>query len=76
MIEGEYLDIELTMAQEHLIAGLHIFGVETDAIVGIVSVLKTPEQQDAMMEWMCEHRGATTPEILRKTVELVKGTAE
>lgn len=55
--------MELTMAQEHLIAGLHIFGVETDAIVGIVSVLKTPEQQDAMMEWMCEHRGATTPEI-------------
>ena len=42
MIEGEYLDMELTMAQEHLIAGLHIFGVETDAIVGIVSVLKTP----------------------------------
>jgi len=62
----------LTEAQKHLIRGLNIFGVEKDAIVGIVSALNTPEMQDKMMEWMCEHKGATTAETLRKTAELVK----
>lgn len=66
----------LTPAQKHLIDGLHIFGVEKDAILCIVLALETPEQQDAMMEWMCEHRDATTEDFLKKTVELVKGTAE
>ena len=64
----------LTEAQKHLIVGLRIFGVERDAIIGIVSALQKPEQQDAMMEWMCEHEGATTSEILRKTAELVNGS--
>ena len=62
----------LTQAQKHLIAGLKLFGVEKDAIVGIVSTLKKPAQQDAMMEWMCEHEGATTADILKKTAELVQ----
>ena len=64
--------MQLTEAQKHLIRGLLIFGVEKDAIVGIVSILKEPEQQDAMMEWMSEHEGATTSEILRKTAELAR----
>ena len=63
--------MELTTAQKHLIDGLIIFGVEEDAIVGIVSALEKPEQQDELMEWMCEHEGAKTPEILRKTAEIV-----
>ena len=62
----------LTKAQKHLIAGLNIFGVEKDAIVGIVLTLERPEQQDALMEWMCQHRGATTAEILRQTALLAK----
>ena len=62
----------LTEAQKHLICGLNIFGVEKDAIAGIVSALKTPAMQDEMMEWMCKHKGATVSEILRKTAELAK----
>ena len=66
----------LTQAQKHLIAGLRLFGVEKDAIVGIVSALPQPEQLDAMMEWMSEHEGTTTAQILRKTAELVNSTSE
>ena len=62
----------LTMAQKHLIAGLRLFGVERDAIVGIVSMLETPEQQDEMMEWMSTNVGADTAQILRKAAELVR----
>ena len=61
----------LTEAQKHLIVGLRIFGVEKDAIVGIVSALPRPEQLDEMMEWMCEHEGASTSAILRKVAEIV-----
>lgn len=64
--------MELSQAQKHLIVGLRIFGVEKDAIVGIVSALPKPEQLDAMMEWMCEHEGASTPEILKKVAELAE----
>lgn len=60
----------LSMAQKHLIAGLRLFGVEKDAIVGIVSALPNPEQQDKMMEWMCEHEGASTAEILKQVALL------
>ena len=66
--------MELTWAQKHLIAGLNLFGVEKDAIIGIMLVLKETEQQYAMMEWMSEHEGASTSEILKKTAEL--GTAK
>ena len=60
----------LSEAQKHLIHGLMLFGVEKDAIVGIVSAVKTPEHLDAMIEWMCENLEASVPEILRKTAEL------
>ena len=60
----------LTWLQKHLIDGLRIFGVEKDAIVGIVLALPEPEQLEAMMEWMCEHEGATTAQILKKTAEI------
>ena len=63
--------MELMNIQKHLIFGLRIFGVEKDAIVGIVSAMETEEQQCALMEWMAENEGAKTPEILRKTAELV-----
>ena len=63
--------MELTKAQKHLIDGLKIFGVEKDAIIGIMLTLEKPEQQDAMMEWMCKHKGASTSDILGKTAELV-----
>lgn len=63
--------MELTNIQKHLIFGLRIFDVEKDAIVGIVSAMETEEQQCALMEWMAENEGAKTPEILRKTAELV-----
>lgn len=53
----------LTPIQKHLITGLLIFGVEKDAIVGIVSALETEEQQCRMMEWMSEHEGASTSDI-------------
>lgn len=35
----------LTKLQKHLIVGLRIFGVENDAIVGIVSAMESEEQQ-------------------------------
>ena len=63
--------MELTEAQKHLINGLLLFGVEKDAIVGIASALTKPEQQDEMMEWMCNHRGATTPEILKEVANII-----
>ncbi len=61
----------LSPLQKHLIVGLRIFNVEMDAIIGIVSALDTPEKQKRMMEWMSEHEGATTAEILKKTAEIV-----
>lgn len=64
----------LTNIQKYLIAGLRIFNVEKDAIVGIVSALETEEQQCRLMEWMAEHEGATTSQILRETVEIVHST--
>ena len=64
--------MSLTPAQKHLITGLILFGIEKDAILGIVSALPEPEQQDAMMEWMCDHWGASTAEVLKKTSELAR----
>ena len=62
--------MELTETQKLLIRCLLLFGVEKDAIVGIISALETPEQVDGMMEWLCENRNATTSDILRRVVEL------
>ena len=61
----------LTEAQKHLITGLHILGVEKDAIIGIVSAMKKPEQQDMLMEWMCVHPQATTSEILKEVADII-----
>ena len=55
-----------------LIHGLKLFDVEADAVPGIVLSLPSPEQQDALMAWMCENREATTSEILEKTAQLVR----
>ena len=60
----------LTEAQKYLIIGLRILGVEKDAIHGILSALPQKRQQDDLMEWMCDHREATTPEILKKVAEI------
>lgn len=68
--------MELSQAQKHLIDGLHLFGVERDAIVGIAMVLNTPEMLDEMMEWMAQHIEAgthldlKTEDFLRKTAEI------
>lgn len=62
--------MQLTEAQKHLIRGLLIFSVEKDAIIGIVSILRTEQQQCTMMERMSEHEGAMTSGILRKTADL------
>ena len=64
--------MELTETQKLLIRCLLLFGVEKDAIVGMISALETPEQVDGMMEWLDEHRTATTSDILKKTVELTE----
>ncbi len=64
--------MELTEVQKHLISGLQIFGVEKDAIVGIMLALPNEEQQIEMLEWMRNHMGASTSEILGKTAELAK----
>ena len=64
----------LTEAQKYLIVGLKIFGVEKDAIPGIAMALPKQEQLDALMEWMCEVRAASTSEILGKVAEIVKTT--
>ena len=66
--------MRLSEAQKHLIIGLKIFGVEKDAIPGIVMSLPKPEQLDALMEWMCGVRAANTSEILGKVAEIVKAT--
>lgn len=64
--------MELTNIQKHLIIGLEIFNVEKAAIVGIVSAMETEEQQCALMEWMAEHEGATTSEILKVVADLCR----
>ena len=64
--------MELTNIQKHLIIGLEIFNVEKAAIVGIVSAMETEEQQCALMEWMVEHEGATTSEILKVVADLCR----
>ena len=48
--------MELTEVAKHLITGLHLFGVERDAIVGIPLILEKEEQQIELMEWMANHR--------------------
>ena len=60
----------LTEAQKYMIIGLSLLGVEKDAIVGIVSALPNPEQQDDLMEWMCDHREATTAQILKQVANI------
>ncbi len=67
--------MELSPAQKHLINGLHLFGVERDAIVGIAMMLNTPEMLDEMMEWMAEHIEAGTHQRL-KTEDFFRKTAE
>lgn len=70
--------MELSPAQKHLIDGLHLFGVERDAIVGIAMILSTPEMLDEMMEWMAQHIEAgthlklKTEDFLRKPAEITK----
>ena len=62
----------LTEVQKCLITGLKIFGVEKDAIVGIMLALPKEEQQIEMLEWMRSNMGASTSDILGKTAELAK----
>ena len=45
--------------------------MEKDAIYGIIEALPEDEQQDALMEWMCDHREATTSDILKQVAEIV-----
>ena len=64
--------MELSALQKHLIVGLRIFDVEKDAIPGIVSAADTPEKQMRLMEWMSEHEGASTAEILKALSDIVR----
>ena len=66
--------MELSPAQKHLIRGLMILGVEKDAIAGIVAGLPEPEQLDEMMEWMCDHWGASTSQILKQVAAIRRNT--
>ena len=64
----------LTNIQKHLIVGLRIFNVQKDAIVGILCCMDTEERQCRLMEWMSEHEGASTPQILKQVVEIRRNT--
>ena len=71
MIGGNIM--ALSNLQKHLVDGLHIFGVEKDAILGIVSAMETEEQQCRLMEWMSEHENASTSDILGQVVAIISG---
>ena len=60
----------LTNTQKHLIVGLRILGIDSDTTLGIVSALPDPKQQDAIMNWLCEHKGLTTSKILKQVTFL------
>ena len=60
----------LTKTQKHLIVSLRILGIDSDTTLGIVSALPYPKQQDAIMNWLCEHKGITTSKILKQVALL------
>ena len=64
--------VVLTPAQQHLIRGLKIMGVEQDEMVGIMLLMDTPKKRDKLMMWMSKNEGATPSDILGKAMEISK----
>ena len=62
----------LTEVQKTLIQGLVEYGVEKEAIPGIILSLKTEEKQWEMIDYLLDNRQATQTDILMKLVEIVR----
>ena len=54
----------MTETQKDLIHGLKIFGAKTGTIVEIMLRLETESQQEEMLSYMVDHRGATPESLL------------
>ena len=62
----------LTQTELDLIRGLMIFGVEREAIIGIMIALKDEDSQWQMIDFMVEHQQATQEDILEELVRIIK----
>ena len=59
--------MELTQVEQDLINGLVIFGVEEQAVIGILSGLKTEQQQEQMIDYLIANEGASQSDILSES---------
>lgn len=63
---------DLTKEQKLLIRGLKIFKMTLEETIAIVLALETREQQIELMQWMTEHREATSSDIIGKTMDIIR----
>ena len=66
----------LTESEKILIRILKCMGLDEDETVGTVLSLDTEEKQDMLVEFIGTHREATSQEILREVIRILKVTDE
>lgn len=64
----------LTEAEKILIRILKCMGLDEDETVGTVLSLDTPEKQDMLVDFIEMNRDATSQEILREVLRILKAT--
>ena len=64
----------LTEIQKALLQGLKEYGVEEEAIIGIMVGLKAPEHTEAMLDYLVDNPKATLSDILLEMVAILEET--
>lgn len=64
----------LTECEKILIRILKAFGLSWDETAGVLTALETPEQWRMLVGFMDTNREATSQEVLRETIRILKAT--
>ena len=62
--------MELTSTQKLLMNGLELFGVEKEAMIGILISLQKEEEMRELMNYMAENQQANQEDILEQMVRI------
>ena len=62
------------MAEKQIVRGAKIIGADRNEAAGILLALRSPAQQEKLLEWMEKNLETATPsDLIGKTMDIVAG---
>ena len=64
--------MEWTKTEKILLDGLIYFGLDKEEVIGTMMFLQTEQQQIRMIDYLMNNRNATSQDILKETMRIIK----